>query len=168
MLRSPWARVAGLPARWACGKNINKNFEVPPCSLGLSATGQQYFSLRTNQPAVLFSQNKSAPAISHQPNEEAVQLVDRTGHPQTGPVLSLPDRTSRTPTSRSPAVCLILSLPGMSESGDYHSLEVQPFPGPGQDQNSKHVFGCTRTNKATNQCSSRKSEFHNTNTNTSY
>jgi hypothetical protein len=39
------------------------------CSLGLSATSQQYFSLRTNQPqpVVLFSQNKPAPAISHQP-----------------------------------------------------------------------------------------------------
>jgi hypothetical protein len=42
------------------------------CSLGLSATNQQYFSLRTNQPAVLFSQNKPAPAISHQPTEHAV------------------------------------------------------------------------------------------------
>jgi hypothetical protein len=50
-----------------------------PCSLGLSATGQQCFSLRTNQPpatscnqpAVLFSQNKPAPAISHQPTEQA-------------------------------------------------------------------------------------------------
>jgi hypothetical protein len=50
-----------------------------PCSLGLSATSQQYFSLRTNQPpatsqnqpAVLFSQNKPAPAISHQPTEQA-------------------------------------------------------------------------------------------------
>jgi hypothetical protein len=49
------------------------------CSLGLSATSQQYFSLRTNQPpatsrnqpAVLFSQNKPAPAISHQPTEQA-------------------------------------------------------------------------------------------------
>jgi hypothetical protein len=50
-----------------------------PCSLGLSATSQQYFSLRTNQPpatsqnqpALLFSQNKPAPAISHQPTEHA-------------------------------------------------------------------------------------------------
>jgi hypothetical protein len=49
-----------------------------PCSLGLSATSQQYFSLTTNQPpatsnqpAVLFSQNKPAPAISHQPTEHA-------------------------------------------------------------------------------------------------
>jgi hypothetical protein len=50
-------------------------------SLGLSATSQQYFSLRTDQPpatsrnnqsAVLFSQNKPAPAISHQPTEQAV------------------------------------------------------------------------------------------------
>jgi hypothetical protein len=31
------------------------------CSFGLSATSQQYFPLRTNQP----------PAISHQPNEQA-------------------------------------------------------------------------------------------------
>jgi hypothetical protein len=28
----------------------------------------------TNQPAVLFSQNKPAPAISHQPNEQAVDF----------------------------------------------------------------------------------------------
>jgi hypothetical protein len=31
-----------------------------------------------NQPIVLFSQNKSAPAISHQPNEQAA--ADRTLH----------------------------------------------------------------------------------------
>jgi hypothetical protein len=29
-------------------------------------------SATSNQPAVLFSQNKAAPAISHQPNEQAV------------------------------------------------------------------------------------------------
>jgi hypothetical protein len=61
-----------------------------PYSLGLSATSQQYFSLRTNQqpanstflseqtsnqPTVLFSQNKPAPAISHQPNEQTVARV---------------------------------------------------------------------------------------------
>jgi hypothetical protein len=45
----------------------------PPCLLGLSATRQQYFSLRTNQSAVLFSQNKPAPAISHQPNKQAIK-----------------------------------------------------------------------------------------------
>jgi hypothetical protein len=33
------------------------------------AASQQYFSLRTNQPAVLLSQNKAAPVISHNPNE---------------------------------------------------------------------------------------------------
>jgi hypothetical protein len=56
---------------------------VKACSLGLSTTSQQYFSLRTNQPpatsrnqpAVLFSQNKPAPAISHQPTEQAVNLT---------------------------------------------------------------------------------------------
>jgi hypothetical protein len=52
------------------------------CSLDLSATSQQYFSLRTNQPpatsnqpAVLFSQNKPAPAISHQPNDQASSSI---------------------------------------------------------------------------------------------
>jgi hypothetical protein len=58
-----------------------------PCSLGLSATSQQYSSLRTNQPpatsqnqpAVLFSQNKPAPAISHQPTEQAAYLFTFDG-----------------------------------------------------------------------------------------
>jgi hypothetical protein len=53
------------------------------CSLGLSATSQQYFSLRTNQPpatshnqpTVLFSQNKPASAISHQPTKQAVDHI---------------------------------------------------------------------------------------------
>jgi hypothetical protein len=57
----------------------NTTHDQTPCSLGLSATSQQYFSLRTNQPpatsqnqpTVLFSQNKPAPAISHQPTEQA-------------------------------------------------------------------------------------------------
>jgi hypothetical protein len=49
------------------------------CSLGLSATSQQYFfsqnkSATSNQPAVLFSQNKPALAISHQPTEQAATL----------------------------------------------------------------------------------------------
>jgi hypothetical protein len=54
-----------------------KSKKQTPCSLGLSATSQQYFSLTRNQPpatsrnqpAVLFSQNKPAPATSHQPTE---------------------------------------------------------------------------------------------------
>jgi hypothetical protein len=51
--------------------------EFTPCSFGLSATRQQYFSLRTNQPTATSQQyfylrKKSAPAISHQPNEQAV------------------------------------------------------------------------------------------------
>jgi hypothetical protein len=58
--------------------DLKETGEKSACSLGLSATSQQYFSLRTNQPpatsrnqpAVLFSQNKPAPAISHQPTEQ--------------------------------------------------------------------------------------------------
>jgi hypothetical protein len=33
----------------------------------------------SNQPAVLFSQNKSAPAISHQPNEQAAAIPSSSG-----------------------------------------------------------------------------------------
>jgi hypothetical protein len=59
-------------------------FQPTACSLGLSATSQRYFSLRMNQPpatsrnqpAVLFSQNKPAPAISHQPTEQAASWFD--------------------------------------------------------------------------------------------
>jgi hypothetical protein len=47
------------------------NLKLTLCSLGLSATSQQYFSQNkpatSNQSAVLFSQNKPAQAISHQP-----------------------------------------------------------------------------------------------------
>lgn len=50
-----------------------------PCSFGLSGTSQQYFSIKTNK-AVLFSQNISASAVSHQPNEQTddgrVQIGD--------------------------------------------------------------------------------------------
>jgi hypothetical protein len=57
-----------------------KHHIMQPCSLGLSATSQQYFSITTNQPPAtsqqyLFSQNKSAPAISHQPTERSVMMI---------------------------------------------------------------------------------------------
>jgi hypothetical protein len=42
-----------------------------PVRLAYQPPASSTFFLRTNQPAVLFSQNKSAPAISHQPNEQA-------------------------------------------------------------------------------------------------
>jgi hypothetical protein len=48
---------------------------VAYAALVLSATSQQYFSLTTNQPAVLFSQNKPASDISHQPNEQALARI---------------------------------------------------------------------------------------------
>jgi hypothetical protein len=83
----------------------------PPCSLGLSATSQQYFSLTRNQPpatsrnqpAVLFSQNKPAPAISHQPTEQGAArtqqsvsiLMKKTRARLTrGHLMSIPSRAS--------------------------------------------------------------------------
>jgi hypothetical protein len=59
--------------------HLSPSTKQTPCSFGLSATSQQYFFSQnkpaiSNQPAVLFSQNKSAPAISHQPNEQAESL----------------------------------------------------------------------------------------------
>jgi hypothetical protein len=67
---------AGTPGA-APARAVGRTSISAACSLGLSATSQQYFSLRTNQPlatsrnqpAVFFSQNKPAPAISHQPTE---------------------------------------------------------------------------------------------------
>jgi hypothetical protein len=69
--------------------------KLPACSLGLSATSQQYFSLTTNQPpatsrnqpAVLFSHNKPAPAISHQPTEQAVLLHENSWGSSSHPSL---------------------------------------------------------------------------------
>jgi hypothetical protein len=40
----------------------------PACSLGLSATSQQYFSLRTNQPPVTSQQYFSLRINQHQPS----------------------------------------------------------------------------------------------------
>jgi hypothetical protein len=47
------------------------SYNLPACSLGLSATSQQYFSLRTNQPSSnnIFLSEQSTPATNHQPNE---------------------------------------------------------------------------------------------------
>jgi hypothetical protein len=39
-----------------------------PCSLGLSATSQQYFSLRTNQPPATSQQYSSLRTNQHQPS----------------------------------------------------------------------------------------------------
>jgi hypothetical protein len=50
--------------------------KVAACSFAYqppaSSTFSQNKSATSNQPAVLFSQNKPAPAINHQPNEQAV------------------------------------------------------------------------------------------------
>jgi hypothetical protein len=41
---------------------------TPTCSFGLSATSQQYFSLRTNQPTAISQQYFSLTANQHQPS----------------------------------------------------------------------------------------------------
>jgi hypothetical protein len=43
-------------------------FKNTPCSLGLSATSQQYFSLRTNQPPATSQQYFSLRTNQHQPS----------------------------------------------------------------------------------------------------
>jgi hypothetical protein len=50
----------------------NKQFTA--CSLGLSATSQQYFSLKTNQPPATSQQYSSLGTNHHQPTEHAVKL----------------------------------------------------------------------------------------------
>jgi hypothetical protein len=66
--------------RWKEIRKLEINLErfIYVCSFGLSATSQQYFFLRTNhpavfyQPAVFFSQNKSAqPTILFSQNKSA-------------------------------------------------------------------------------------------------
>jgi hypothetical protein len=59
-------------------KNKNSVFAIYTCSFGLSAPGNSTFlSEQSNQPVVLFSQNKSAPATNRQPNEQAARLFAR-------------------------------------------------------------------------------------------
>jgi hypothetical protein len=71
-------------------KYLILSFKLSSCSLGLSATSHQPAVLfshnkpaTNNQPTVLFSQNKPAPAISHQPNEQADGLLSRYPHTPT-------------------------------------------------------------------------------------
>jgi hypothetical protein len=50
--------------------------EPSACSLGLSATSQQYFSLTTNQPPATSQQYSSLRTNQHQPTEQAVVFGD--------------------------------------------------------------------------------------------
>jgi hypothetical protein len=63
-----------------CGKTPTTR---PPCSFGLSATSQQYFSLRTNQPLAISQQYFSLRMNHHQPS--ATNQTNR-------PVIVNPDR----------------------------------------------------------------------------
>jgi hypothetical protein len=51
--------------------SVSLSDSVAPHKSTSSSLAYRYFSFRTNQPAVLFYQNKPAPAISHQPTEQA-------------------------------------------------------------------------------------------------
>jgi hypothetical protein len=59
------------------------------CSLGLSATSQQYFSLRTNQPPAISQQYSSLrkkqhqPSATSQPNRLEISAVGAKYHKQT-------------------------------------------------------------------------------------
>jgi uncharacterized lipoprotein YmbA len=46
----------------------SKKWFLAPCSFGLSATSQQYFSLRTNQPPATSQQYFSLRTNQHQPS----------------------------------------------------------------------------------------------------
>jgi hypothetical protein len=70
------------------GKDVlGRGMAEAPCSLGLSATSQQYFSLRTNQPAATSQRYFSLRTNQHQPSA--------TSHPNR-----LEDGTAAQDTSR--------------------------------------------------------------------
>jgi hypothetical protein len=57
--------MLGVPAWGAAALGLPQQV---PCSLGLSATSQQYFSLRTNQPLATSQQYSSLKTNQHQPS----------------------------------------------------------------------------------------------------
>jgi hypothetical protein len=84
--RAAGGEGAGEPLSWGIGAGGEQAGAAVGCGKEAGELGearervsQQYFSLTTNQPpatsrnqpAVLFSQNKPAPAIGHQPTEQA-------------------------------------------------------------------------------------------------
>jgi hypothetical protein len=58
-----------------CSKNLSK---PPPCSFGLPATSQQYFSLRTNQPSATSTFLSEQTSTSHQPPTKRTGCTIRT------------------------------------------------------------------------------------------
>jgi hypothetical protein len=51
---------------------FKKKRQLSPCSFGLPASSTFLSEQTSHQQPVLFSHNKSAPAINHQPNEQAL------------------------------------------------------------------------------------------------
>jgi hypothetical protein len=52
---------------------------LTPCSFGLSATSQQYFSLRTNQPPATSQQYFSLRTNQHQPSAKRIVMTCHAG-----------------------------------------------------------------------------------------
>jgi hypothetical protein len=65
-------------SKYICWCEIVTQYDRTVASRDL--TNSLFAWLIGHQPAVLFSQNKPAPAISHQPNEQAVKLSPQEGH----------------------------------------------------------------------------------------
>jgi hypothetical protein len=59
-----------------------KKVEISPCSFGLSATSQQYFSLRRNQPSATSQQYFSLKTNQHQPSATSQSNRLRIDGPQ--------------------------------------------------------------------------------------
>jgi hypothetical protein len=77
-----WSSLTQLLRRYApCWRiKLVSTYDPPPCSLGLSATSQQYFSLRRNQPPATSQQYFSLRTNQHQPSatSQANKLRKRT------------------------------------------------------------------------------------------
>jgi hypothetical protein len=95
---TPSARHAG--ARRRTRQCWDQAWESPPlCSLGLSATSQQYFSLRTNQSPATSQQysslrtNQHQPSATSQPNRLINDWHQAHGESRRPPSFSLPPPT---------------------------------------------------------------------------
>jgi hypothetical protein len=80
--REPAHQTDTAPPKWTTGRYVgiarlisHQTFLSEQTSNQPAVLFSQNKPVTSNQPAVLFSQNKSAPAISHQPNKQAVGFI---------------------------------------------------------------------------------------------
>jgi hypothetical protein len=107
-----------------CGPDTT-SLEFTPCSLGLSATSQQYFSLTTNQPLETSQQYSSLRTNQHQPSA--------TSQPNRLLVHNFSKRSNGFPFYNKK-----LSQHGRKGCFDLHALDQSSFPRPnyfGRKQN---------------------------------